>query len=104
MRQVLFTPFAKEDLLQIWEYLAENAGSQMADDFLLAVREKCLMIAEFPESGRNRYDLLINLRSFVFRNYIIFYLPIDDGIEVLRIIYGSRDIQQVFDEMIPLEP
>jgi len=104
MAQILFTPLATEDLQQIWGFWAERAGSEIANKFLVEIRQKCLMLAEFPESGRTRHDFIVNLRSFPFNNYIIFYLPLEDGIEVLRIIHGSRDIQQVFDEMIPLEP
>ena len=104
MAQILFTPLATEDLQQIWVYIAENAESEVANKFLLEIKKKCEAIAEFPESGRLRHEFLINLRSFPFKNYIIFYLPLADGIEVLRIIHGSRDIKQVFDEMIPLEP
>ncbi len=104
MAQILFTPLATEDLREIWVYLAENAGSETANKFLSAVKKKCETVAEFPEIGRVRHEYLVNLRSFPFGNYIIFYLPLDKGIEVLRIIHGSRDIQQIFDEMIPLEP
>ena len=104
MAQILFTPLAIEDLQQIWVYIAENAQSEAANKFLLEMKKKCETIAEFPESGRLRHEFLLNLRSFPFKNYVIFYLPLADGIEVLRIIHGSRDIKQVFDEMIPLEP
>jgi toxin ParE1/3/4 len=47
--------------------------------------------------GRIRSDLLPNLRSFPVGNYVIFYFPADDGIEVIRILHGARDIQQLFD-------
>lgn len=104
MAQILFTPLATEDLQEIWIYLAEKAGKETANNFLLEVKKKCETVAAFPESGRVRHELLLNLRSFPFKNYIIFYLPLANGIEVLRILHSSRDIQQVFDEMIPLEP
>ena len=104
MAQILFTPIATDDLEQIWVYIAENARKETANKFLLEIKKKCEMIAEFPESGRVRHELLINLRSFPFKKYVIFYLPLTDGIEVLRIIHSSRDVSQIFDEMIPLEP
>jgi toxin ParE1/3/4 len=44
--------------------------------------------------------LLVNLRSFTVKNYVIFYQPTADGIEVLRVLYGARDIHRVFDEMV----
>jgi toxin ParE1/3/4 len=104
MAQILFTPLATEDLKEIWLYLAENAGNESANKFLKAVKKKCENVAAFPEMGRVRHEYLVNLRSFPFGKYIIFYLPLSDGIEVLRIVHSSRDIVQIFDEMIPLEP
>lgn len=104
MAEILFTPLASEDLQEIWVYLAENASKETANKFLLSVKKKCETVAEFPEMGRVRHEYLLNLRSFPFSNYIIFYLPFDNGIEVLRIVHGSRDIQQIFDEMVPLAP
>ncbi len=104
MAQILFTPIATEDLQQIWIYIAENAGKETANKFLLEIKKKCETIADFPESGRVRHEFLVNLRSFPFKKYVIFYLPLEKGIEILRIIHSSRDIEQVFDEMIPLEP
>ena len=104
MAQILLTPLATEDLQEIWLYLAENTGNETANKFLSEVKKKCETVAGFPEMGRVRHEYLLNLRSFLFKNYILFYLPLDDGIEVLRIVHSSRDIQQVFDEMIPLKP
>lgn len=104
MAQILFTPLATEDLKEIWLYLAENAGNESTNKFLRIVKKKCESVAEFPEIGRVRHEYLINLRSFPFGKYIIFYLPLSDGIEVLRIVHSSRDVVQIFDEMIPLEP
>ena len=104
MSQILFTPLATEDLQQIWGFPAEKAGSETANKFLVAIRQKCLMLAEFPDSGRTRHEFIVNLRSFPFKNYIIFYPTLEKGIEVLRIIHSSRDISQIFEEMIPLEP
>jgi len=96
---VLVTPLARQDLSDIWDYLAENSVER-ADKLLALIHKKCLALAEFPEMGRARHELLVNLHSFAVRNYVIFYQPISDGIEVLRVLHGARDIPHVFDEMI----
>jgi toxin ParE1/3/4 len=36
------------------------------------------------------------LRSLPVGNYLIFYLPIPDGIEVVRVLPGMRDIDAFF--------
>ena len=43
-------------------------------------------------AGRARNDLAFNLRSFPVGSYIIFYLPLSDGVEVVRVMNGRQDI------------
>lgn len=50
-----------------------------------------------PESGRKRPDLAPDLRSLPVGNQVIFYRPIPDGIQVIRVLHGARDIPAVFD-------
>lgn len=30
-------------------------------------------------------------------HYLIFYLPLEDGIEVVRVLHGARDWEPLFD-------
>lgn len=99
MATVLITPLARQDLNDIWDYAAES-GVERADRLLNLLQEKCQRLAEHPGLGRARHELLVNLRSFSVKNYVIFYQPITDGIEVLRVLHGARDIPSVFDEMV----
>jgi len=46
--------------------------------------------------GRNRDELYPGLKSFPVGKYIIFYLPISDGLEIVRILHGMRDIDTFF--------
>ena len=32
-----------------------------------------------------------------FENYLIFYRPVPDGIEVVRVLHGSRDIDTILE-------
>lgn len=99
MATILVTPLAQEDLGDIWDYASESSVER-ADRLLDLIYEKCQRLAEYPEMGRARHELLVNLRSFTVKNYVIFYQPRADGIEVLRVLYGARDTHRVFDEMV----
>jgi toxin ParE1/3/4 len=33
-----------------------------------------------------------------FERYLIFYRPTDDGIDVVRVLHGSRDIESLFED------
>lgn len=50
------------------------------------------MPAHNPKAGRARPELAPSLRSFPAGNYIVFYLPIPNGIEVVRVLSGYLDI------------
>ena len=39
-----------------------------------------------------------DVRSFPFGRYVIFYEPIEDGIDVVRVLHSARDIDAVFGE------
>ncbi|NDJ24795.1 type II toxin-antitoxin system RelE/ParE family toxin [Nostoc sp. B(2019)] len=44
-----------------------------------------------------REDIAPQIRSFPVEKYVIFYRLIEGGIEVVRVIYGARDIQDIFE-------
>ncbi|MGY4499466.1 plasmid stabilization system protein ParE [Bradyrhizobium sp. GM24.11] len=33
-----------------------------------------------------------DLRSFPVGNYVIFYVPLSDGVEIIRVMHGRQDI------------
>lgn len=49
--------------------------------------------------GRAREELAADLRSFPFGRYVIFYTPVDGGIDVVRVLHSARDIDAAFGEM-----
>lgn len=95
MPQILKRPQAESDLEEIWWYIAQD-NPDHADRFLDEIEERCLVLAQFPRLGANREELMPALRSLAVGNYLIFYLPIADGIEVVRVLSGMRDIDAVF--------
>lgn len=95
MPSLLKRPQAELDLEDIWWYIAQN-NPKNADTFLDFILEKCFLLAESPYLGKKRDELLENLRSFPVRNYVIFYFPLENGVELVRVMHGSRDIGKVF--------
>lgn len=91
MPKILKKPKAEEDLLKIWEYIAEDSPKR-ADQFLDKLGNTLKMLAQFPEIGRSREELRQGVRSFAQAPYVIFYKNLKNGIEVLRVLHGARDI------------
>ena len=54
------------------------------------------MLAENPLLGRGRPEFGRDIRSFPAGNCAIFYRPTDDGVEIIRVIHGARDITTMF--------
>jgi toxin ParE1/3/4 len=95
MSQVLKRPQAETDLDEIWWFIAQD-NPDNADRFLDKIEERCQALAQFPHLGVSREELVPALRSLPVGNYLIFYLPIEDGIEVVRVLPGMRDIDAMF--------
>ena len=54
-------------------------------------------LAKNPLMGRERDEVMPGLRSFPFKRYVIFYQPLQDGIDVVRVLHGARDIESLFE-------
>ncbi|MEP0924824.1 type II toxin-antitoxin system RelE/ParE family toxin [Leptolyngbya sp. ST-U4] len=95
MAIALKRPLAELDLLDIWDYIADDSLDR-ADEFLDRIEGKLETLALNPGMGRRREELLPGLRSFPIANYVVFYREIKDGIDVIRVLHGSRDIEEIF--------
>ena len=99
MPNVKVTAAAEEDLRKIWAYVAEH-NPEAANKLIKEITGKFAVLRDYPQMGREQFRLLVNLRSFVFKNYFIFYQPFDDGVEILRVLHGSQDIESIFEDFL----
>lgn len=95
MAQALRTSQAEADLLEIWLFIAKDS-IRAADRLLDRFEETFHLIASQPRMGRCRAQLAPELRSFPVGDYLIFYVPLPDGIQVIRVLSGYRDIDSLF--------
>jgi toxin ParE1/3/4 len=86
---------AEQDLEDIWLYLGKH-NELIADQQIAQILDRFPMLSQFPDMGRQRDDLLTGLRSFPIKPYLIFYTKITDGIEIVRVLHQSRDIETQF--------
>jgi toxin ParE1/3/4 len=87
---------AAQDIEDIWNYIAQES-LETADTILDNIQERFPILAKFPLMGREREDIAPHIRSFPVGKYVIFYRINPGSIEVLRVIYGARDIQSLFE-------
>ncbi len=98
MSRLRLRPQAENDLEEIWWFIAQD-DAETADAFLDRIQEKCRALAQFSNLGVARDELMPSLRSFPIGNYLIFYFPIEDGIEVVRVLHGARDLDSLLDTL-----
>src|SRR5580700_10023696 len=97
MPSVVVRPRALADLADIWAYIAEDSVKH-ADRFAALINSQFRTLVRQSHMGRSRPELGTNLRSFPVGRYVIFYLPLPKGVEIVRVLHGARDIESVLQD------
>lgn len=88
---------ARRDMREATIYYARIGGEVVAAGFVRALQSALLAVAEQPGGGSPRIGLMVNRpgirsRRLVRYPYLVFYLELDDRIEVLRVLHGRLDV------------
>ncbi len=97
MARVDRRPQAALDILDIWDHIAAD-NPEAADRWVDQIDATFDLMATQPLMGRARPELGDDLRCHPFRRYVIYYLPLKDGIEVVRVLHSARDVDTAFDQ------
>lgn len=101
-KQITIRPRASQDLDVHFTYIAQS-NAKAALRFFDAARLTIAQIARMPGIGvvyPTQSGALQGLRKWPvkgFRQYMIFYLDLPEAVEVIRILYGSQDINSILD-------
>jgi len=97
MARVVLTASAETGIEAIGRYVfRESQDLQAALRVLDRIDEKTMAYARQPEMDDLRPDLGAEVRCFPVGNYVVIYRPLEDGILVLLVVHGSRDVPAVF--------
>lgn len=83
------------DLDEIWLFIAQD-NPEAADRFHDQLLAKFILLSKQPSIGRSRDELRQNIRGFLLGNYVIFYRDTPEHIEIVRVLHGARDIENLF--------
>ena len=91
---------AKNDLIQIKRYIARESGSnEIALRYMEKLRQECRRLAALSGTmGRARPELGEGIRSIPYGNYVILFRYNGSYLEIVSIIEGHRDIEELFSE------
>jgi toxin ParE1/3/4 len=94
MPEITLDRAAKADLIEIWQYIAKD-NPQAADRMLDRIWDGFRVIARFPHGGTARPELAANLRCYTVGNYVIYFRPAQDGVEIARVLHAARDADAI---------
>jgi toxin ParE1/3/4 len=95
MLKLRVNPLAKQDLLDIKDYITnESDNPKAANNTIRKIIESYEKLKEFPLLGMelsSRIDVVTDYRYLVSGNYLVFYKFDDLYVSIYRIIYARRD-------------
>lgn len=91
MPNVFFKPAAERDLNEILSYI-EQQNPKAAIKLIAKIEEQCFKLSQMPKIGVLRNELARGVRMFPVGNYSIYYRAIKEGVEIIRVLHGKRNI------------
>jgi len=101
--KVVRHPDVLEELFNISFRIAQE-NEEAADRFLDACGDTFEQLAQNPLIGSVREFRTTTLKDVRlwrvrgFTNYLIFYRPIEDGVEILHVVHGKRDYKRLYED------
>lgn len=107
--EITLFPEAVRQLFEQAEYYKSRASSEVAERWIGQVRATFRFLARNPAIGAawpvpHRRHRLAGVRTWPvdgFEKFIVFYRPVEAGIEVLHVLRGSRDLGAILSSHDP---
>src|SRR4051794_30166136 len=94
----IWSPEAKRDLLDIWEFVSLASSNSIADKLLREIEHVCFLTGAFTELGKVRDEIRPGLRSRSVGRYVVFYRIAVGAVEIVRVMDERRDVDSIFSE------
>ena len=95
MAEVHYSTLAAADISENAEYIARDKPDA-AYRWVETIEATCELLANNPDMGQERMTRSLGkCRSFVSGNYVIFFRGAPDGVEIVRVVRGERDIEHL---------
>lgn len=91
MSAVVWSDAARDDLLDIYEYIAVDSPLN-ADRFIDKIQARANRLAAAPGVGRARPEFGVGIRSLAIGNYLLIYRVVRGSVQVARVISAHRDL------------
>lgn len=95
MKRFRVSYLARRDLAEIRHYIRRDKP-KVADKLIDAFFQRFRILAANPELGQLRGEFGSDIRLFSVGNYAIIYRPFTQGVEIVRVASGFRDLDALF--------
>jgi toxin ParE1/3/4 len=110
MSQIVRRQAARQDLADIFYHYIREGSPATAHRFRVRAEAAFQRLASMPNLGtryEHEHPALAELRFLPlpsrFKNFLVFYRPVADGIEIVRVLHGARDIPSALADEFGLE-
>ena len=102
--KVLIDPMAKQDLREIFLYVAVNNSLALANKLLDSIEAACYKLAEFPQRGHIPYELRsTGIKRYLeihHKHYRIIYEIEQNTVYIHLVLDGRRNIQEILSDRL----
>ena len=91
MIAIVKSPQYERDIAEIWHHIAQH-NPVAADRVVMAIEGTIELLGHFPRIGTPCPHLAPGLRRTLWREYLIYYRPREDKVEIVRALHGRRNI------------
>ena len=94
-KPVVYSGRARDDILDIWLWIAESSGVTMADAVIDRIEARISQLEHHPEMGPARTDIAKTARVLVVERWLALYAIAEDRVRIVRIMDGAADLRQI---------
>tara|TARA_R110002050_G_scaffold97724_4_gene203145 strand:- start:588 stop:878 length:291 start_codon:yes stop_codon:yes gene_type:complete len=84
---------SETDLAEIYEYGISNFGLLKARNYFQELHEVFDLLANNNDLGRDASEFTLHLKRFTFKAHTIFYLSLENGIFIVRVLSQRMDYE-----------
>lgn len=100
MTKFLLTNRAATDLSDIADFTIQTFGIEQARFYRDGLNHCFRILAENPQLGRNAVELASNLKRFEYQSHVVFYIPKESHILIVRILHQHMDFWRHLPESL----
>lgn len=98
---VVFAPEAEDDLVELYEYVAEHGSPTIAARYTEALVEYCEGLGNFAHRGTRRDDIRPGLRITNYKHSAVIAFEVNESrnsVAILGVYYGGRDYESALGD------